>query len=113
MRVCDTSGNVISSTELPDETAIDSFLSKHLISGDALVVYKQELIQAQQMESRLEDAVRHCVREQDINEMVKTVMQASIARLEQRDAPSLRSRLSERFEALVRKAFREYETSTI
>ena len=109
MRVCDSSGKELNTADIPDEAAIDTFLEKHLISGEALAAYKQELILEQQRESRLADAVQNCVREQDINEMVLTVMRASIARLERRDALALRSRLSERFETLVRQAFRDFK----
>ena len=108
MRVCDSSGKELNAANMPDEVAIDAFLEKHIISGEALAAHKQELILEQQRESRLADAVQNCVREQDINEMVQTVMRASIARLERRDALALRSRLSERFETLVRQAFSDF-----
>ena len=108
MRVCDSSGTELNAANMPDEVAIDAFLEKHIISGEALAAHKQELILEQQRESRLADAVQNCVREQDINEMVQTVMRASVARLERRDALALRSRLSERFETLVRQAFSDF-----
>ena len=95
MWVCDSLGKQLSIANITDEAAINAFLEQHILSGEALAAYKQEVNQEQQREWRLNDAVQHCVREQDINEMVQTVMRASIARLEQRDALALRSRLSE------------------
>ena len=108
LRVCDATGTEFSNANIPDESAIDAFLEKHLISGEALTAYKQELIQDQQKEARLKDAVLHCVREQDINEMVRIVMGAGVARLGRQEALDSRSCFSQRVETLVRQAFRDF-----
>ena len=109
MRLCDSSGREIKAANVPNEASMDEFLDQYLLTGEALAAYKQDVNLEQQREWRLNDAVQNCVREQDINEMVLTVMRASIARLERRDALALRSRLSERFETLVRQAFRDFK----
>lgn len=101
MRVCDSSGKEINTIKIPDEDAIEAFLEKHLLSGEKLTAYKQGLILEQQRESRLAMAVQECVREQDITEMVRTVMRAGIDRLGKQDAQALRARFSDRIEKLT------------